>query len=397
MDASSLPASLVLHDGELGDVCALLGELALRFRERRNGARPEDRYDRWDLVIATPRRMLEFRGDAAGSDPTRIAVLDRDSTTLRAMLRRAGIDLVVRRPVHPAALRLLLLHSLYRGPERRRSPRVSVGAAIRYRMGLRRRDCILADLSLAGCRLLSPTDVEAGRKISLHLPAVLTGGRGFQVDGSIVRTGPSELDGVTSIAVSFGTPSRRTATRLEEAVRLHSEGPAVLAVEGLAAAGPEPGPAPSEGPAAEDEDRRTSRRREYVQHVIALGAEAGRVLMGRDMSMGGMRVDPHPDLRLGDRLRIGLHLRAREKPLVVTAFVSRDDGAAGLGLAFDALPPGAARTLRGMVDALPILAVHEGDEGKGLVPTEILEHGASPLGEESTGGESPLGEEATLD
>ena len=55
-----------------------------------------------------------------------------DSKTLRRRLRDAGTDLIVRRPVHPAALRLLILHSLYRGPEKRRTNRVSVGATIQY-------------------------------------------------------------------------------------------------------------------------------------------------------------------------------------------------------------------------------------------------------------------------
>ncbi len=379
VDDSSLPASLVLHDGELADVCALLDRLALFFRERRGGANPEDLRDRWDVVIATPRRMLEFRGDAPGSDPTRIAVLERDSQTLRAMLRRAGIDLVVRRPVHPAALRLLVLHCLYRGPERRRSPRVSVGAAVRYRMGLRRRECILADLSLAGCRLLSSLDLEPGRKIWLQLPSDLAGGRGLQVEGSIVRSGPSGAEGVLSIAVSFGSPSRRVAARLEEAVRRHSEGPAVLA--GGATALEKKRLAGIEAEASEeDAERRTNPRRAYVQHVIALGEEAGRVLMGRDISLGGMRVDPHPALRVGDQLRIGLHLRAREKPLVVAAVVARDDGSAGLGLAFEALPAEALRSLRDMVAVLPILSVQESAEGTGVVPTEILAQAEAPAG-----------------
>ena len=374
MDAASLPASLVLHDGELADVCALLERLALHYRQRQGGARPEDLRGRWDVVIATPRRMLEFRGDAPGSDPTRIAVLERDSKTMRAMLRRAGIDLVVRRPVHPAALRLLVLHCLYRGPERRRSPRVSVGAAVRYRMGLRRRDCILADLSLAGCRLLSPVDLEPGRKIWLHLPPELSGGRGFQVEGSVVRTGPSEVEDALSIAVTFGTPSRRVATRLEEAVRRHSDGPAVLVGEADGRDGTTGAPAARGSAAAGKgtDERRTSPRREYVQHVIALGEEAGRVLMGRDLSLGGMRVDAHPELQVGDRLRVGLHLRARQKPLVVEAVVARDDGPAGLGLAFEALPTEALRSLRDMIAVLPILSVLESEEGTGVGPTEIL-------------------------
>lgn len=379
MDAPSLPASLVLHDGELGDVCALLEHLSLFYRERQGGARQDELGHRWDVVVATPRRMLEFRPEAPGSDPVRIAVLERDSKTLRAMLQRAGIDLVVRRPVHPAALRLLILHCLYRGPERRRSPRVSVGAPVRFRNGLRRREALLVDLSVCGCRLLSGVDLEPGRKLNLQIPAEITGARGLQVDGSVLRSSPSELEGLRSIVVAFGRRSKRAGARLQDLVDRHSGGPAVLRKDALSAADLQREAGPGLGgfrgsaqPGAEE--RRASPRREYVQHVIALGAEAGRVLLGRDISLGGMRVDAHPDLRVGDRLRIGLHLRAREKPLVVAAKVARNDGEEGFGLAFRDLSEEAAEYLRGMVTFLPILAVREGGADSGVIPTEILEH-----------------------
>jgi hypothetical protein len=379
VDEPSLPQTLVLHDGDLGDVCALMGRLALAFQERRGGARPEDTTRRWDVVIANPRRMLEFRSEALGSDPSRIAVLERDSTTLRAMLGRAGIDLVVRRPVHPAALRLLILHCLYRGPERRRSPRVSVGAPVRCRIGLRRRDAILAELSLTGCRVLSPFELEPGRKIALQLPSELAGGRGFQVDGTVLRMGASQMEGMHTVAVSFRNVSKRTHQKLVTAVEAHAGGPAVLsgaAAPTLAELQPD-GSRGGAGAGPGDEDRRASPRHEYLQRVIALGAEAGRVLMGRDLSLGGMRVDAHPDLHVGDQLSIGLHLRAREKPLIVRAQVVRSDEQKGFALAFHELSVEAESYLRSMIDFLPILSVHEGDVDAGVMPAEILEHTAA--------------------
>ena len=35
-------------------------------------------------------------------------------------------------------------------------------------------------------------------------------------------------------------------------------------------------------------------------------------LCGRDISLGGMRVESHPDIAIGDELRIGLHVRGRD-------------------------------------------------------------------------------------
>jgi hypothetical protein len=172
-------------------------------------------------------------------------------------------------------------------------------------------------------------------------------------------------------------------------VEAHAQGPAVLEAgtapaldevrpDGLAgstraAAAPES--------AALQEERRGSPRRAYVQHVIALGTEAGRVLVGRDISLGGMRVDPHPDLRVGDALRIGLHLRAREKPLVLDARVARNDGAEGFVLQFRSLSAEAEGYLRSMVNFLPILAVRPpGEEDRGVILSEILDSDGAEAG-----------------
>lgn len=385
METPSLPETLVLHDGELGDVCALLERLGLYFRQRCGGAKPEDAEQRWDLIAATPRRLLEFRPTAAGSSPVRIAILDRDTKTLRSMLQRAGIDFVIRRPVHPAALRLLVLHCLYRGPERRRSPRVSVGAAVGLRSGLRRRQAVLADLSISGGRLLCRYELDRGQKIALKIPGQ-TSGRSFRVDAKVLRVGPSEVEGANAVAIVFERGPRRANERLRELLREYAQGPAILS-------GDEPAPALEElrvdglagsaaiaeaGTEQEDSERRNSPRREYVQHVIALGTEAGKVLVGRDISLGGMRVDPHPELMLGDRLKIGLHLRAREKPLVVNARVFRDDAERGLVLQFHDLEAETESYLRSMVNFLPILAVPPpGEDEAGLILTEILERQAA--------------------
>jgi hypothetical protein len=108
--------------------------------------------------------------------------------------------------------------------------------------------------------------------------------------------------------------------------------------------------------------------------VVALGLEAARILIGRDISLGGMRVEAHSEVSLGDDLQIALHLRAREKPLIVKARVDRDDGEDGLLLRFHDLPEATESYLRRMVNFLPIIAVREeGEEGAGIVVSEILE------------------------
>jgi len=367
-----------------------MGQLGLEFTERRGSPKPEDEARGWDLVVSTPRHLLELEVGVSGSQPVRIAILDKDSKTLRSMLHRAGIDLIVRRPVHPAALRLLLLHSLYRGPEKRRALRVSLGAPVRYRAGLRRRSGIMADLSVTGCRLLSTHPLEQGRNLNLSIPAEMAGGKSFRLTGMVLRTGDSELPGVTASAIAFRNLPPKVHDRLQSAVAAHTTGPAVLPEGGIptplstrakATPGPEAGAADAtraepagKAEAAKTRERRASPRRRYNQHVVALGDEAARVLIGCDISMGGMRIDPHPDVSVGDELQIALHMRPREEPLVVRARVTRDDGEKGLVLQFCDLSESSQTDLRRMVNFLPILAVREqGEEGAAVIISEILE------------------------
>ena len=116
---------LLLHDGELADVKLLAETIgAVVVESVAAGERLE-----WDVLVTTPRYAKSEHIASARAKAVRIAVLDRNSRTLRTLLRRSGVDLVVRRPVHPAALRLVLVHALYRGPERR-TRRVAVGAQI---------------------------------------------------------------------------------------------------------------------------------------------------------------------------------------------------------------------------------------------------------------------------
>src|SRR6185436_14237297 len=109
--------------------------LQVPFTERLGAEQDEDRRTRWDLVIASARRILELQLPSAVCPPTQIAILSHDARTVRSSLRRTGTTLMVRRPVHPAALRALVVHALYRGPEKRRAARVNVGAPVRLKVG----------------------------------------------------------------------------------------------------------------------------------------------------------------------------------------------------------------------------------------------------------------------
>jgi hypothetical protein len=86
-----------------------------------------------------------------------------------------------------------------------------------------------------------------------------------------------------------------------------------------------------------------------------------------------MRIDPTPGLGVGDVLRVALHVRPDGQPLVVSARVRRDDGAAGLALRFVSLSSAAHLYLEGMVRALPaIVDSNDSDAGAGMVVSEVV-------------------------
>jgi hypothetical protein len=390
---ASKASTLLIHDGELDDVRALLQELGAAFEERSERPTRADQQASWSLVIATPMRMLEFVDHDGENAPTRIAILAGEARMLRKLMQREKIEFVVRRPVHPAALRLLIAHALYRGPEKREVSRVSIGAPVRLRIGWLWRRAILVDLSVRGCRLQSKQRVRRGDRLAIRLPAKVAGRRPLSLRGRVVRRRPADRaePGVDIIAVHFDPPAFETARRLQAAVNGHAEGPAAVhhatarryAIEGRAgAATGVTDPADPDGPAEPTAEVSTDRargvrgdRRSFSRRVIALGDEFTRVLIGRDISVGGMRVDPNPRLAPGDLLQIAVHSKPGELPLVVRAEVCRDDGELGLALQFRDLAPEAKAYLRTMVASLPAIEAPAviRDDAVGVVVSEILD------------------------
>ena len=190
------PEVLLLDDGELDDIQTMLEELDAGFGRVRGGAIAQDTPAPTKLLITTPRRIETVAMPEPDSEQadglTRIVVVNEDSVTLRARLREIGFDYLVRRPVHPEALRLLLLHGLYSGDERRDEPRVPVGFEISFRSGLLPRKATLADLSSGGCRLISKYALEPGKRISVTVPKSGERNDTLTLKGSVIRMGLDE-------------------------------------------------------------------------------------------------------------------------------------------------------------------------------------------------------------
>ena len=380
------PAVLVLDDGELEDIQLLLQEMEIPFARIRGGAIASGAEPPRDLLIATPRRIDAVRIAVGGAidPPIRLMVVNEDSNALRTQLRRSGFDYLVRRPVHAEALRLMLLHCCYKGEERRREPRVAVGVEISFRAGPASRGATLVDLSSRGCRLLSQHRVELGKRVTVELPEALDdGGELLQLPARVVHVAEANAgDGeVFWLGCAFDKIDELSQHALALIIEDHAQGPATLRTGGPSAA-PQPAPeprakdlAPAHVRAKTLDDRRREPRAAYSQTIPAFGERALRVLVGRDLSVGGMRVERHTDLWLGDHLQLAIYGAAGEEPMLVWGRVERSDGDDGLVIRFDPLDdPAQASRLERLVASLPAVeSLHDSEaEAMGTVLGEIL-------------------------
>ncbi len=358
---------LVVDDGELDDLCALLDEQGLAYERLRGGGVPDEVDAPLHLFASTPRRALLASGWPAG-EPTRLCISAEDSSTLRDQLRRMGFDLLVRRPIHAFALRLILMHALYGGDERRDEPRVVIGRPIEVRVGTAVATMLLADLSTRGGRVLSPQALAVGRRVTLNIPSELACGEALALRAKVVRCKPA--GDVFDVALSADEPAATHREQLESAVlqlRADAEKKA-RATEPAAATLPAAGP-------ASDADRRKDRRVAFGGEVHSIGVVGQQPLLGRDLSMGGMRVDARKGLDIGDRLHLAIYAVPDGEPIEVRATVDRVDEHGDMALRFLEVPPAVATRLEAVVGDLPgIEALKDGEtEGLGSVVSQILE------------------------
>lgn len=409
---TQVPSILLLDDGELNEVTDLLVELALPFERRRGGEIPETMTPPLDLLVTTPRRAsVVRRGSPSGAKngrPVRIVAVQEDSTAMRRMMRRLGFGLLVRLPTHQSIWRLLIRRAIYQGDERRRDTRVAVGSQVSVTGAAPADDSVLMDISNRGCRLMSSTPFEAGGHVSVALPGRTTGGEVLVLTGTLARTTSDRGDDGElhySAAMTFDpdfAPDLRA--RLGAFINKWSMGPQSIispeeggvllppvessAIPGLTLDHETDPPirveqhvsviadeATANDQETGDSERRNHSRGAFESPVIADGDAGRRVLMGRDLSPGGMRIERLPDLALGDRFRLALYGTNQVEPFEIMATVVRDDGENGLALAFEPLAAETARELEKLVACLPeVESLAEGEaRGLGAVISEILD------------------------
>lgn len=363
---------LIVDDGELEDVREILDGLQVEFALLRGGAIPDKIDPPSRLFVATPRRALlaEHWKLPPNGGPTRVGIVSEDSNTLRTMLRRLGFHLLIRRPVNAYALRLILLRAIYAGEERRQEDRVPIGAPVSYRSGLFKRMGTIAELSLRGGRLLTDVPLRTGSRISIQVPVPETS-RALALGGRVLRVSHEPVAG-DQHTVAFTLDAKDRSPDLQRLLQHYRSGPA----QAMTADGRPRAPAEAKLPLAapsSDAERRKHERVVFKSEVIGLSEEAATVLVGRDLSIGGMRVEGHPQLELGMRLRLAVFGAPREEPILVRAEVTRaDDGTHALR--FVDVGAEAAARLEKLVAHLPSVEPLDQEEAEGLgaVVTRIV-------------------------
>lgn len=207
--------------------------------------------------------------------------------------------------------------------EQRLALRVPVHVGVVVRDGLRSRRAELIDLSLTGARLRFEEPVTADRRPWLWLPAGLGGRFAHPIGSEVAWTDsvPGAPTGHCDVGVRFSSLPLGGRARLRRAL------------EELM------GRVADASPVAPLAERRAASRVPYERRVIARGAGAPLVMLGRDISCSGIRVATRRALAVGDTLQIALHLGG-SVPLVVRAEVVRAIDEGDWALAFRGLEPG---------------------------------------------------------
>ena len=372
-----VPQVLIQDDGELSALRVLLDAMGVSYGDACDFPVAEEMQT--DLLVSTPKRALS-RGRDPGIEShcvSHIVLADAITNRLRSQLQRFQYSYIVEEPVHPAALRLLILDAVYRGPERRRLDRIAITEEIKIKSGWRSRTATLIQLSSRGCRILTDKTLAMDSDIEVALPKNLTTQGSQSFKGKVVGIDEHE-EGALAIAIVFRRLERSEINLLKAIMSENAVGAGMQTPQKRPSAETRAG-APGDaletrtsGP-EQTATPRSSTRARYLERVLASGAGRAQALMGRDLSTGGMRVAPDETLEPGASLKLVLYGVEGSEPVFVRATVLRDDGDGGVALRFDDLGPKTQASLEKLIASLPVLEVSEDDaKGRSVVVSQVI-------------------------
>jgi len=343
--AADLPHALVLDDGELGDVRDTLAAIGVRWSDAVGDSGREVPL----LVTTAARAKALVEVGPAPRHHLHLVVTDPQDGPLVGV----PCDFAVQRPVAATVLRLLAERAGYEGPERRRTLRVAIGAAVEVAVGDANREAILAQVSASGCGLVSSAALETGARIAIRLPHDLTSPRQLTLRGRVLgarRT--TTADGETwDVSIGFDPltlPDRVTLRALMagQPVDFRPRGDA--------------------GPDEAGPTGRPPRRRR-----LGSAASGSRVVIARELSARGLRVERDPLLREGDAVTVTLHGGGDALPVSLPASVRVGGGGTHWFLAFTGVTPETEAALAKLRESVAGLGAEDGSEAPGFLLAEL--------------------------
>ena len=374
---SSAPSVLVLDDGELDHIHRMLKRLGVDYVRLQNrqirGVIEKPR----DVLISSCERSLEMpqleSSEDEPHDPVWVCVHGQDFLPLRQRLRELGVHYLVHAALDQESLRLFLLQLLYRGPNRREQLRLPLGDRIQCAaFDAELEQGKLVELTSGTCRIFSPREVAPGTLMQIVLPESLGGKEKLELQGPVVRCAEGEAPAgqpAFSILIRFDDLDTEAREQVDRLVSGEQIGTRVTPLAERPPGDPAASAGAQESPAqAEDAPGAAPQRRprwEYPRRVDVLNfddMDATQTALGRDLSIGGVRIVEHEGLELGEEVTLALYAGQRDEPVVMEATVARDDGENGMALIFNAVSESQERALEKLCSGLsPLESLQEGD------------------------------------
>jgi hypothetical protein len=341
MEAES-PRVVLLDDGELDDVRVLLRQLGVLHCDARRATVGE----RVSILLSTPSRARSLADGESEAPPHHLhAVIGSDPDAIGA-----PCDLEFLRPIESAVLRLLTRRDGAAGSERRLATRVALGVPVVVRVGDDRREVVVSRISIGGCGLISPALLRTGAQVEIELPPELSAPRSLVLSGEVLSARElSTGDGRTfDVSVAFEALDLGDRVTLRALMARHAidfrpltEGASVRGARGLRQRVLPPGG-----------DRRRTTRRRFHQRVMGVCDGVAHVLLARDLSRDGLRIEADERLAPGDPLKLAVFGVLDAAPLLASAVVERFDDFDGWFLRFGTLGDETAKRLDTLLESL---------------------------------------------
>jgi hypothetical protein len=271
----------------------------------------------------------------------------------------------------------------------------------------------LLDISRAGCCLLVENSPQVGEQITIKIPAETVGGKALKLRGKVLRSTPNAAHSgsertALGVILSDITPAMRKTlvdlcerwsespptlprserprsatpaveTRDEEvlASEPHTEDSQIHVENRSATKTGDPTTTELQDSSSADIQQAT-RRGVFEREIVQVDDELRVVqaLLGRDLSIDGIRVVRQLGLTPGDKLRLALFDTSQQEPLILGAEVSRDDSGSGLFLHFVDLSTEMAARIEEIIATLPTIESIDPHGDAKVVPAGVVSNSA---------------------